>query len=235
MREVKQIKRVDFPTLYTNFRSPIAEFDCGKKCAPYNENGVPFCCDTHHAVPTAYDDEWGYLQVNTDLWHPWEVKNGMETERLRSETPDGQLMIACLGHERCQRDFRALSCRAFPFFPYIDENGKFLGLSYYWNFEDRCWVISNLNVVQPHYRQEFIAAYDLILERAPGERENFLYHSQVMRQNFARRRRAIPLLHRDGENYKISPLTGKMRHTSLDKMPKFGAYKIAISLPFPGE
>ncbi len=235
MRELKQNRRVGFPALYAHFRSPIAEFDCGKKCAPYNENGVPFCCDTNHAVPTAYKEEWDYLQVNTDQWHPLEAEDSHETERLRNQTPDGQVLIACLGHEHCQRGFRALSCRAFPFFPYITAGGEFAGLTYYWEFEDRCWVINNLHVVQPEYRGEFISAYDLIFERAPEERENYLYQSHVMRQFFAKKRRAIPLLHRNGENYKISPSSEVMRRTSLDKLPKFGVYKIAVGLPFPGE
>jgi hypothetical protein len=235
MREAIQTKWVGIPALYADFRSPIAEFDCGKKCAPYNENGVPFCCDTKHAVPTAYHEEWEYLQGNTDLWHLWKAEDNQETERLRSETPDGQVLIACRGHEHCQRDFRALSCRAFPFFPYISEAGEFVGLSYYWDFEDRCWVINNMQVVKPQYRQEFITAYDSIFERSPEERENFHHHSQVMRQVFAKRRRSIPLLHRNGENYKISPISGKMRRISLEKLPKYGVYKIAAGLPFPGE
>jgi hypothetical protein len=235
MREEQHIKQVGFPALHANFRSPIAEFDCGKKCAPYNENGVPFCCDTNHAVPTAYSEEWDYLQVSTDLWHAWEPEDSQEKERLRSETPDGQILVACLGHDLCQRGFRTLSCRSFPFFPYILEGGEFAGLSYYWEFEDRCWVISNLQVVHPKYRQEFILAYESIFERIPEERENYLYHSQEMRQSFAKRRRAIPLLHKNGESYKVSPSSGKMRRTSLEKMPKFGPYKIAAGLPFPGE
>ena len=65
----------EFTTIYAGFRSPIAELDCGRKCAPYNENAVPFCCDTRHAVPTAYKSEWVYLQANTDQWHLWEGEN----------------------------------------------------------------------------------------------------------------------------------------------------------------
>jgi hypothetical protein len=115
MQEAKQTNPVGFPAIYASFRSPIAEFDCGKKCAPYNENGVPFCCDTGHAVPTAYNEEWEYLRVNTVLWHLWEAEDNQETERLLSETPDGQVLIACLGHEHCQRGFRAFPAGHFPF------------------------------------------------------------------------------------------------------------------------
>lgn len=223
------------PVLYARFRATIAELDCGQKCAPYNENGVPFCCDTRHAVPTAYQDEWRYLKGETNLWRTWEGEDAAETERLQAQTPAGQVLIACLGHEHCQRNFRALTCRAFPFFPYITSQGDFIGLSYYWEYEDRCWVISNLEVVEAQYRAEFVAIYDKIFELLPEERENFKHHSDVMRQVFGKQRRTIPVLHRNGAAYKISPKGERMRRVPVEALPKFGPYAIAAMLPFPDE
>ncbi len=231
----------EFARLYARFRSPIAALDCGSRCAPYNENGVPFCCDTRHAVPTAYTAEWEYLQANTDLWRRWEADDlpettrQAETTRLQAQTPAGQVLIACLGHTACQRDFRSLTCRAFPFFPYLDREGEFLGLSYYWEYEDRCWVISHLEQVTPEYLREFLSTYDLLFERVPQERENFRHHSSVMRRILGRRRRAIPLLHRNGGTYKITPSTGRRRRVPPESLPKFGPYRIAEALPFPEE
>jgi hypothetical protein len=231
----RTITPADFAAVYARFQSPIAKLDCGKKCAPYNEKGVPFCCDIHHAVPTAYQEEWQYLKVSTDLWHLWNGENPEESNRLRGETPPGQELIACKGHHHCQRSFRALTCRAFPFFPYLTGEGEFIGLSYYWEYEDRCWVISNLQVVQPEYRAEFVAAYDHLFKAAPDERENFRHHSRIMREIFASRQRSIPVLHRDGLICKISPVTEKMRRISADSLPRFGPYRIAAKLPFPDE
>jgi hypothetical protein len=231
----KNLTAAQIAAIYARFQAPIAAFDCGNKCAPYNENNVPFCCDTGHAVPTAYQSEWDYLRKNTDLWKPWQAQDPEETLRLQAETPPGQVLIACQGHAHCQRGFRSLTCRAFPFFPYIDSRGSFSGLSYYWEYEDRCWVISNLSVVEPVYRAEFISVYDMIFESAPDEKENFAQHSAFMREVFARRRRSIPLLHRDGEVYKIAPRTEKMRRTSIHKLPRFGPYAVAAKLPFPDE
>ncbi len=224
-----------FKEIYTRFDAPIARLNCGDRCAPYNEQNVSFCCDTRHAVPTAYTPEWDYLQANTDLWHRWQSENPRQKQDLEAQTPAGQVLIECKGHLLCQRGYRSLTCRAFPFFPYITLQGEFIGLSYYWDYEDRCWVISNLQEVSAEYRMEFIAAYSRLFEQLPEEKENFHYHSGRMRQIFGRRRRAIPLLHRNGGFYKVAPRNGRMRRIRPEDLPKFGPYRIAAELPFPDE
>jgi hypothetical protein len=235
MSEIKTISAAGFASLYAHFQAPVAALNCGEKCAPYNENGVPFCCDTRHAVPTVYETEWDYLQANTSLWHEWQAGTPAETEALNRQTPAGQRLVACLGHNQCQRSFRSLTCRAFPFYPYLNKDREFLGLSYYWDYEDRCWVISNLQAVTPEYRLQFIATYDTLFLQMPEERENFYHHSVVMRRIFGRKGRSIPLLHRNGFAYKITPRNGRMRRVAVESLPKFGPYKIAADLPFPDE
>lgn len=229
------LKSTGIADLYSLFDAPITSLDCGKKCAPYNEHGVPFCCDTRHAVPSAYLEEWQYLQANTDLWHLWQGPTPEETERLRRQTPEHQVLIECLGHRLCQRGFRSLTCRSFPFFPYITRQGEFVGLSYYWEYADRCWVISNLQVISQDYRRQFIEAYELLFERMPGEVENFRSFSTTMRRAFSQRRQEIPLLHRDGSACLVSPGSGQMCSVELQELPSFGPYAIAELLPFPDE
>lgn len=225
----------DFAALYARFRSPIADLDCGERCAPHNEGGAPFCCDARHAVPSAYVAEWAYLQSNTDLWRPWEGQSPAERDDLLRKTPEGQVLIVCKGHRLCQRGFRSITCRAFPFFPYLTRQGQFVGLAYYWEYEERCWVISNLQVVSDRYRQEFVAAYEWILSALPEERENFRQFSILMRRIFGRAGRAIPLLHRNGGYYKVTPRNGRMRRVPPEALPRFGPYRLAAQLPFPDE
>jgi len=225
----------DFAALYASFHQPIALLDCGQKCSPYNQHAIPFCCDTRHAIPTAYLLEWEYLRAQTDLWHLWQAPEEQETARLREQTPVGQVLIACQGYTHCQRHYRSLTCRAFPFFPYLNLKGDILGLSYYWEYEDRCWVISHLDQVSPHYLSEFIATYDALFQAYPAEKEAFRYHSSLMRRVFSRRRRAIPLLHKNGFAYKISPSNGRLRKLPITAFPQFGPYQVASRLPFPDE
>ncbi|MEJ2597415.1 MAG: hypothetical protein P8Z00_03735 [Anaerolineales bacterium] len=224
-----------FKQLYARFDAPITRLNCGDQCAPHNERGVPFCCDTHHAVPTAYTPEWDYLQANTDLWHRWQAEDPRQTRNLEEQTPTGQVLIECKGHLLCQRGFRSLTCRAFPFFPYITPQGEFNWLSYYLEYYDRCWVISNLQVISLEYRMEFIAAYNHLFAHMPEEKENFHYHSSRMRRLFGRRKRAIPLLHRNGGFYKVTPRNGRMRRVKPEYLPKFGPYSVVAELPFPDE
>jgi hypothetical protein len=56
-----------------------------------------------------------------------------------------------------------------------------------------------------------------------------------MRRVFQGYRRAIPLLHRNGHVYKVSPRNERIRHVQVESLPKFGPYKIAASMPFPDE
>lgn len=235
MSDPKKLSSAAFAALYRGFQSPIAALNCGDKCAPYNENNVPFCCDTRHAVPTAYQAEWEYLQGHTNLWQVWNAADPDQTASLKEETPPGQLLISCLGHTQCQRGFRSITCRAFPFFPYLTSAGVFIGLSYYSDFEDRCWVISNLHKVTGEYRLEFIQAFEKIFELAPEEKESFAHHSAETRKLYIRRRRSLPLLHRNGAAYKVSPQSERMRRTSPEKMPKFGPYQVSARLLFPDE
>jgi hypothetical protein len=226
---------MDFARIYAGFQAPIAALDCGDRCAPYNEDLIPFCCDTRHAVPAAYLAEWDYLRTNTDLWRIWQAEDAQETARLKDETPDGQILITCKGHLHCQRDYRSITCRSFPFFPYINGHGDFLGLSVYWEYADRCWVISNLEAVTPQYRAAFIESFEELFRLMPVERENFSQHSAYMRRVFIKCRRTIPLLHRDGGAYKISPGSESLAPVPVEDLPKYGDYKIAAAMPFPDE
>lgn len=242
MRE-NELSPEEIRQLYANFNAPVAEFDCGKKCAPHSESGKPFCCDICHAVPTLYQSEWRYVTANTDLWFEWKAEQCTDTpeeataevKRLADETPETMVLVECLGPDLCQRDYRGLTCRQFPFFPYIDSQGNLLGLSYYWEYEDVCWVMSNLQVVTSEYLQQFLSAFETVFERMPQEFENYKVHSEVMRDEFNEQRRAIPLLHRNGNAYNISTHNERMRRVPVEGFPKFGPYKVAAALPFPDE
>lgn len=226
---------IDYQLLYSLFNSPLQALDCGERCSPHNAGGQPFCCDTRHAVPSAYLAEWDYLCTHTALWHLWQPAQPAEYHQLANQAPEGQVLIECQGAAYCQRAYRAVTCRSFPFFPYLTKAGEFSGLSYYWQYEDRCWVISHLHLITQEYLNEFVATYETLFSQMPAELSNFRYHSMVMRRIFGRQHRAIPLFHRNGAWYKVTPRNGRMRRVAPDQLPLFGPYKIAAQLPFKDE
>lgn len=227
--------QIRFESLYEEFDVPIGNLDCGKKCAPYNEGLVPFCCDTRHIVPSGYLSEWHYLKSITDLWHLWQPEAAIEAEELEQQVPTGQVLLECLGHKSCQRAFRSIACRAFPFFPYMDHNGIFQGISYYVEYQELCWVISNLEYVSAAYCQAFFQAYKQIFKYYPAEIDNFSFYSEQLRMSAEQEDSEITILDNQGKLYEISPSSGRKQNTTDEDLSKFGPYKIAAMLPFPDE
>lgn len=223
------IPPVDVRQLYKRFNAPIAAFDCGQKCAPHNPSGKPFCCDICHAVPAAYGQEWDYLKQNTNLWHPWRgdecADDPEDPVRLQAQTPDTMILLACLGPTQCQREYRTLNCRQFPFFPYITSDYRFLGLAYEWQYEATCWVISNLTVVTDEYRKQYIETYDQLFALWDEEFESYADYSAAMREHFVGLKRRIPILHRDGGVYLLSPGSERIRKADPQRLPRFGPYR----------
>lgn len=225
-----------FRRLYALLAMPVTEEDCGLRCGPHNERGVPFCCDPRHALPTLYEAEWAYLHPRTDLWRLWEPNPADPDElRLAREVPVYQRPAVCKGVAFCQREYRSLVCRAFPFFPYISRENAFWGLAYYWQYEDRCWVLSHLEKVRMDFRMAFVEAYALLFHLYPQERETFRHHSAVMRRVFGRQGRRIPLLHRDGWTYLVDPKTETLEPVDPQTLPKHGLYRLEDEMPFPDE
>ena len=220
---------LDVAALYRSFNAPVTALDCGRMCAPHNPSGKPFCCDICHSVPVAYPPEWDYARANTDLWHVW---RGDECESepcdpsvLREETPASMLLLACKGPALCQRDFRSISCRQFPFFPYVTSDYRAIGLAFTWTFESVCWVISNLDQVTETYRAEFVRFYDRLFDLMPDELESYMLLSEEMREAFEDRRRRIPILHRNGGYYLLSPRSERLTRVSPAHFPRFGPYR----------
>lgn len=221
--------RLDIRQFYDHFDAPVTDFDCGALCSPHNPSGKPFCCDICHAVPVAFKQEWRYLQKSTDLWHLWRgdecTSEPTDPANMQADTPEHLTLMACKGPAYCQRDYRASSCRQFPFFPYITSDDRFIGLAYEWDFEPVCWVISHLDAVTTGYRQEFITTYDDLFSRWPDEYESYVATSEEMRAHFQEQKRRIPILHRNGQNYLVSPGSERMRLVTSESFRPFGPYR----------
>ena len=103
----------------------------------------------------------------------------------------------------------------------------FIGLAYYWIFEDRCWVISNLAIVEPGFVAECVAAYERMFAVDQEEFETYCEHSAQMRRVFSRWRRIIPLVARDGGFLAVKPHGGGIVPADPAKFRKHGPYRSA--------
>jgi hypothetical protein len=101
-----------------------------------------------------------------------------------------------------------------------------MGLAYEWEFEERCWVISNLHRVSNSYRVQFIAIHDALFAHQQESFENYAYHSERMRTRFMGKRRRIPLLHRNGKDYLVSPKNEHLARMDPIQFPRFGPYQV---------
>lgn len=191
----------DLQLLYAKFSLPVSSIDCGEMCRKNNPNGVPFCCDIHHAIPVVYPQEEKYFKANTDLWSPY--LGASEKEELG--VPEEMLMMQCLGASKCQREYRSLSCRQFPFYPYVTVDYQFLGLALEWEFRGKCWIFENISLVSRDYRNQFIQVYDQIFAFHQDIFENYAEQSEYARAEHARIGEKILILHRNGKKYWIKP------------------------------
>ena len=203
------LKPDDYARIYRNFESPVMRFDCGRMCAPLN-GGEPVCCSTENAVPVVNKAEWKLLKSRTDLWHKFVPRDAAGRD-IVDELEKSCLAVECKGARHCERENRSLSCRTFPFFPYITKERKFIGLSVYWTFEDRCWVISNLRRVDRRFVDEFVAAYEAVFRADPHEFDVMRDWSATMRRVFSRWDRHIPVIGRDGRWLRVMPHGGKIK------------------------
>lgn len=223
---------IQFEQLYKRFDHPVTGLDCGEQCRRFNPRGAPFCCDICTAVPVAYPEEWAYLKSSTNLWTLYRgnecggtMASAEELEALRAEVPRGMLLLACLGADRCQRPYRSLTCRQFPFFPYFTADFRFIGLAGEWPYARVCWVLSHLGEVTQAYREEFTRTFDEFFSLWPQEMQGYADHSEELREEAMKMRQRIPLLHRDGTFRLISPRSGRMERVGAEKLPRFGFYQ----------
>ncbi len=224
-----------FQSLYEAFSSPITERDCGLMCGPHNQRGVPFCCDISVSIPSAYCEEWAYLQASTDLWRPWEEDSHLEGQELHRHLQSGQQLIACQGHLFCQRNYRSIACRAFPFFPYFSSQKVFLGMSYYREYRDRCWVLSHLEEVKRAYIDQFMTVFQALFDLYPRSEGEYQGFSIWVRNQALQEEDQLTLLTPHREAVLIDPQTEAMQPVNVRDLPAFGPYDIIRKMPFPGE
>lgn len=217
------IKARDFETLYQGFTAPVSRFDCGRKCAPLN-GGEPVCCSTQNAVPVVHKVEFDLLKSRTDLWSRFKPYD-YATRQIMKEVTSDCMAIHCKGARHCERDNRTIACRGFPFYPYITRQRQFIGIGTYWVFEDRCWMMSNLEIVDTRFIEQFVATYEALFVKDPSEFTTYVDFSAAARRVFSRWKREIALLGRRGELLIVEPSSGEVRPGGKKDYPRAAPFR----------
>ncbi|MFP6871011.1 MAG: hypothetical protein VCE91_17080 [Nitrospinota bacterium] len=202
------LKPDDFTVLYREFQSAPATFDCGKKCAPFND-GEPFCCDTGWVVPIAFKDEWKYLEKKTNLWHEFRPRNSDEFDLIDEIDEDESVFIECKGVKYCERENRSISCRTFPFEPYLDTRGNLLGLVYNRVIEDKCYLVDRPQIVTKEFVRQYMRFIEKFFKMLPSEKELYMEQSRIYRNLMSRRKKPLVVLTEKG------PFEGAYREGKL--------------------
>ncbi len=198
----------DFEELYRGFQSAPARFDCGKKCAPFND-GIPFCCDSGWVVPIAYRPEWKFLEKRTRLWHEFRPRSESELKLVDEVDPKDSIFIECRGVKHCERDNRSISCRTFPYEPYFDSGGNLLGLVYNRVLEDKCYLVDRHRVATREFIRSFLDFFERLIEKLPSERDLYMEQSRLYRQRMSRRKKPVVVLTLKGP-YRAAYRGGKL-------------------------
>ena len=218
-----RLRPKDFEALYAGLASPPARFDCGKKCAPFNE-GVPFCCDSGWVVPIAYREEWKFLRPRTRLWHEFRPRSASELAMVEEIDEEQSVFIECRGVAHCERENRSVSCRTFPYEPYFDGEENFLGLVYNRVLEGKCYLVDRHRVATKKFVGEFIRFFNRLFELLPGERELYIGQSRRYRQKMSRRKKPLVVLTSEGP-YEAAYRGGKLIGPWREPDPPESAYR----------
>ncbi len=168
----KQLKR-----FYRLLSVRMTDFDCGSKCAPEN-NGVPYCCDREQVTPVLFRDEYRWHRKRGAFWKKMPIKTKKD-KKLVEETCTYNVFSLCPGGESCRRTLRSLSCRMFPFEPFLDEGGTVTGLVYQDGENERCPLVGKpRRLYNQAYISNAIRVWQELVDTFPEEKEMYLRESR---------------------------------------------------------
>lgn len=184
----------DFEFLHKILKSNVCDFDCGKICAEKNK-GIPYCCDIDSVVPVLFKNEYKYLMGKTDLWREF-VPEDEDDEKLFENIGYDDVLAICKGHKKCKREFRGFICRSFPFYPFIDESMNFIGMTYNYDFKDKCIILENPYIISKTYIEEFMKAWQYIFLKDKDELTSHYNYSRFIEEK--RKKEIIHIINNEG-------------------------------------
>jgi hypothetical protein len=171
--------------LYRLLSVRMTDFDCGKRCAPQN-NGVPYCCDREKVIPVLFKDEYQWHRLQGVFWGKMPVQTKSD-RKLVEESCSYNVFAVCPGVQSCRRTARSLTCRLFPFEPFIDSKGYVKGLVYQSGDKGSC---SLMEKPQHMYNQMYIRnatrVWQELVDTFPEDKDLYIRESRKRTRHAAR-------------------------------------------------
>jgi hypothetical protein len=163
----------------------MTHFDCGKHCAPKNNN-VPHCCDREKVQPLLFKDEYEWHRKQGTFWRKMPIKTKAD-KKLVQDTCSYNVFAVCPGAQECRRTLRALVCRLFPFEPFIDDKGFVLGLVYIGDKNGDCALMGKpRRIYNPAYIRNCIRVWQELVDTFPEEKDMYMCESRKRKRREAR-------------------------------------------------
>ncbi len=183
----KQLKR-----FYRLLSVRMTDFDCGSECAPEN-NGLPYCCDREQVTPVLFRDEYRWHRKRGAFWKKMPIKTKKD-KKLVEETCTYNVFSLCPGGESCRRTLRSLSCRMFPFEPFLDEKGTVTGLVYQDGENERCPLVGKpRHLYNQDYISNAIRVWQELVDTFPEEKEMYLRESRRRKRLVTRKGKPLTI------------------------------------------
>jgi hypothetical protein len=108
------------------------------------------------------------------------------------------VFAVCKGHLQCERDNRSLSCRTFPFEPYLDHDDAFVGIVLSRDFAGLCPLITGDHAFRPDFIAQCCAMWREMFAADADERAFYAGCSRTLRRQYGRDGSPIPVFHEGG-------------------------------------
>ena len=184
-------RQINWSSIYKGFSASATKIDCGSLCAG-NNGGVPVCCSNNLHVPLLFSTElqW-HIQNKNSMWKKRVSKTKLD-KKQEAECSDHLVYCHCDGARHCKRSKRSLTCRFFPFEPYISEGGVLIGITYMYRAKKDCPLIDNPDAgISKAYIRQAIKTWKLVFEQFPEEFDLYYENSRMLQRSFKRKQQTL--------------------------------------------
>ena len=178
--------------LYRLLSVRMTDFDCGKHCAPQN-SGVPYCCDKGKVTPVLFKDEYQWHRQRGGFWRKMPVKTKSD-RKLVEESCSYNVFAVCPGVQNCRRTSRSLTCRLFPFEPFLDSTGYVKGLVYQDGDNRSCSLMEKpQHMYNQLYIRNAIRVWQELVDTFPEDKDLYMRESRKRTRQAARADKPVSL------------------------------------------